>query len=230
MNPPCSVSGKVGIARPAPEMPHRGADDQLQKNDASGDPREPPDRRRGWPRSQASTRREKAPPPARRRGTIPSARSNRAGRGKPWRRPLRRAPFPCGSSMTRSPPSTACASTPTSAKSRKPKGLPRQRRAAAKVTQMKRTVTSVATMPAVRRWPCSSRIMKFCHHPSGFREPLLSGQSAKAMPAPDVVVCPPMKMSTKVVRPPAWRRARAPECADGAGWVNRWFHERWEAD
>ena len=38
---------------------------------------------------------------------------------------------------------------------------------------------------------------KFVSQPSGFSDPLLKGQSGKAMPAPEVVVCPPVKTSQK---------------------------------
>jgi hypothetical protein len=38
---------------------------------------------------------------------------------------------------------------------------------------------------------------KFVSHPCGFSDPLLSGQSGKAIPAPEVVVWPPVKMSQK---------------------------------
>jgi hypothetical protein len=42
--------------------------------------------------------------------------------------------------------------------------------------------------PALSRWPCSSRIITFSHQPAGLSDPLLSGQSGNAMPAPLVVV------------------------------------------
>ena len=47
------------------------------------------------------------------------------------------------------------------------------------------------TKPPSSRWPCSARMAGSSTQPSGLIEPLESGQSGKAMPAPIVVVNPP---------------------------------------
>ena len=124
------------------------------------------------------------------------------------------AAMPCGSRMTRSPPSTACASTPNSARPASG-NAPSGRLSRRSQTHAKNSATSVATKPAVSRWPCSRNMKKFVSQPSGLSEPLLSGQSGKAMPAPAVVVCPPMKISRKVTTTTSFAKSASPGLEEG---------------
>jgi hypothetical protein len=68
----------------------------------------------------------------------------------------------------------------------------------ARHTHAQSTPTISPTVSAVKRCPCSRRCIRSPHQPVGFNDPSLKGQSANAIPAPDVVVWPPTKIRNNV--------------------------------
>ena len=98
------------------------------------------------------------------------------------------------SKRTRSPPTTACVRTSATAKRASLRSHARSSVRQSHAARM--TVTALITL-ALRRWECSANLSISVSQPAGLTEPLESGQSRKAMPAPMLVVKAPSATSTK---------------------------------
>src|SRR5271165_5635190 len=98
------------------------------------------------------------------------------------------------SKRTRRPPTTAWATTSPTAKR---DSLRSQARDSVRQSQAARTIVREVIMPALSLWECSANMETSESQPLGLREPLESGQSGNAIPAPMLVVKAPRATSTK---------------------------------